>query len=52
MVSRTETPFNPIDGPIAAHRWPSQLFPMGIDGHRWDLNYRPAHGGSCGAFLG
>ena len=28
-----------IDGPIAAHRWPSQLFPMGIDepsmNHRW-----------------
>ena len=32
QVSRTETPFNPIDGPIEAHRWPSQLFPMGIDG--------------------
>ena len=30
--ARTETPFNPIDGPIEAHRWPSQLFPMGIDG--------------------
>ena len=30
--SRTETPFNPIDGPIEAHRWPSLLFPMGIDG--------------------
>ena len=25
--TRTETPFNPIDGPIEAHRWP-------IDGHR------------------
>ena len=32
QASRTETPFNPIDGPIAAHRWPSQLFPMGFDG--------------------
>ena len=27
LHSRTETPFNPIDGPIEAHRWP-------IDGHR------------------
>ena len=35
-ITRTETSFNPIDGPI--------------DGHRWDLNYRPAHGGTCGAF--
>ena len=32
FFTRTETPFNPIDGPIEAHRWPSQLFPMGIDG--------------------
>ena len=44
-----------IDGPIAGHRWPSQLFPMGndeptIDGHRWNLNYRPEHGRICGAF--
>ena len=30
--SRTETPFNPIDGPSIGHRWPSQLFPMGIAG--------------------
>ena len=30
--TRTETPFNPTDGPIEAHRWPSQLFPMDIDG--------------------
>ena len=63
MKPRTETPFNPIDGPIEAHRWaidgPSMAiatFSDGhrwtIDGHRWDLNYRPAHGGSCGAFLG
>ena len=38
LAPRTETPFNPVDGPIAAHRW--------------DLNYRPAHGGTCGAFEG
>ena len=56
-------PSKPIDGPSMVHRWaidgPSMAiatFSDGhrwtIDGHRWDLNYRPAHGGSCGAFLG
>ena len=45
VVARTETPFNPIDGP-------SMAIATFSDGHRWHLNYRPAHGGSCGTFLG
>ena len=38
MRSRTEIPFNPIDGPTAAHRWVIDGPSMG---HRWDLSYGP-----------
>ena len=50
--TRTETPFNPIDGPIEAHRWPSQLFPMGIDGPSMGFELSPSAWGQLWSIFG